>query len=407
MAFIRKVLCAAALVVPCWAQAQHHETGAMPSTVQSRPTLAVGATLDAKGRMWLARVENQLLFVTYSEDGGAHFGPSVRVTPEPESIAAEGENRPKIAVSADGTVLLAWTQSLPQKYSGNIRFSRSIDGGKSFSPPITLNDDGRLTSHRFDSLAIDGQGRVAVAWLDARDRDAAREKGGVFSGVSVYTAQSKDNGAQFEANRRLAEHVCECCRTGMTWSDQGPVVFWRNLFGTNTRDFAIGWLDKGNVRRASDDEWQIDACPHHGGGIAADGSGVLHLVWFTQGKTRQGLFYKRIDGQAESPVMALGNPAMQAGHPGVAAAGRTVLIAWREFDGRAYSVQAMRSDDGGVTWGPTQRLAESGGASDYPVPLVSGKQAWVVWNSLIEGLRVLPLPAPQPNLVEHDRAATK
>ena len=369
--------------------------------------LAVGAALDAKGRLWLAQVKNQHLFVAHSEEGGARFSVPVQITPEPESISAEGENRPKIAVTADGVVLLTWTQALPQKYSGNIRFSRSVDGGKTYTAPITLNDDGRITSHRFESLAVDGKGRVAVAWLDARDRDAIKEKGGTFSGVSVYTAQSKDNGAQFETNRRLAEHVCECCRTGMTWSDEGPVVFWRNLFGTNTRDFAIGWLDKGDVRRASDDEWQIDACPHHGGGIAADGAGALHLVWFTQGKTRQGLFYKRVDGRAESPVMALGNPAMQAGHPGVAAAGRTVLITWREFDGRAYIVQAMRSDDGGVTWGPVQRLAESGGAADYPMPLANGKQVLVVWNSLLEGLRVLPLPAADPPLVENGQAAAK
>ena len=406
MGFSHKLACWVLWAAPVWALAQHHVAGEAQGTVPPKPALAVGAALDATGNLWLARVENRHLVVSVSQDGGGHFSAPVRVTPEPEAIAADGENRPKIAVAPDGVVLLTWTQALPQKYSGNVRFARSVDGGKTFSAPITLNDDGRITSHRFDSLEIDGRGRVAIAWLDARDRDAASEKGGDFAGVSVYTARSNDNGAHFTANRRLVEHVCECCRTGMTWSDQGPVVLWRNLFGTNTRDFAIGWLDKGDVRRASDDEWQIDACPHHGGGIASDGAGALHLVWFTRGKTRQGLFYKRIDGQGESPAMALGNPALQAGHPGVAAAGRTVLIAWREFDGRAYSVQAMRSDDGGATWDPVQRLAESGGASDYPVPLVDGKQALVVWNSLIEGLRVLPLPAAQPRPVS-DGAATK
>ena len=367
----------------------------------------MGAALDANGRLWLARVENQNLFVTHSEDGGARFSAPAQVTPEPESISAEGENRPKIAVTADGVVLLTWTQALAQKYSGNIRFSRSVDGGKTFSSPITLNDDGRITSHRFDSLAVNGKGRVAVAWLDARDRDAAKEKGGAFSGVSVYTAQSNDTGARFDANLRLTEHVCECCRTGMTWSGDGPVVLWRNLYGKNTRDFSIGWLDQGEVRRATDDDWQIDACPHHGGGIAADGKGALHLVWFTQGKTRQGLFYKRIDGQIESPAVALGNPAAQAGHASVAAAGRTVILSWREFDGRVYSAQAMRSDDGGVSWGSAQHLAESGGAADYPVPLANGKQALVVWNSQVEGLRVFPLPPNENSLAEKDQATAK
>lgn len=312
------------------------------------------------------------------------------MTTEPEAISAEGENRPKIAVAADGAVLLTWTQALSRNYSGNIRFARSADGGKTFTAPMTLNDDGRITSHRFDSLAIDGKGRVAVAWLDARERDAVKEKGGAFSGVSVYTAQSSDNGARFGANRRLADHACECCRTAMVWTDAGPVAFWRNLFGKNTRDFAIANLDTGVVRRATHDEWQIDACPHHGGGIAVDGRGVLHLTWFTSGKIRSGLFYQRLEGDTESPPMGLGNPSAQAGHSSVAAAGSMVVLAWREFDGRTHVAQAMRSDDGGASWHGPIRVAEAAGAADYPLPLTDGKRALVVWNAVAEGLRVLP-----------------
>lgn len=288
-------------------------------------------------------------------------------------------------------MLLTWSQSLPQKYAGNVRFARSTDGGRSFSTPMTLNDDGRIGSHRFESLAIDGAGRVAVVWLDGRDRDAVREKGGAFAGSSVYLAQSADNGAHFNANRKLTEHTCECCRTSLAWTAEGPVALWRNMYGTNTRDFALANLDTGKMDRATDDEWQIDACPHHGGGLAVDSHGALHLVWFTQGKTRQGLFYKRIAGGRESSPMALGDPAAQAGHATVAAAGSMVLIAWREFDGRAYVARAMHSTDGGASWSTPLRLAESGGAADYPLPLTDGKQALVVWNSATEGVRVLLL----------------
>jgi hypothetical protein len=388
---IRGAACALLLSAP--AAAQHVEAAAMAhpheSTRQAKPTLAVGAALDSSGLLWLAWVENQQLWVSRSDDGGQGFSKPVAVTSVPENISADGENRPKIAVARDGTVLLTWTQTLPQPYTGNIRFARSTDGGQTFSTPLTLNDDGRIASHRFDSLAIDGVGRVAVAWLDARDRDAANEKGRGFSGVSVYTAQSGDNGASFSANRRLAEHSCECCRTALAWSDQGPVAFWRNLYGTNTRDFAVASLDSGVVRRATDDNWQVDGCPHHGGGIAADGRGALHLVWFTHGKTRKGLFYKRIAGETASSPMPFGNAAAQAGHPSVAASGNRVLIAWREFNGLAYTAHAMRSDDGGASWHAPIRLAESTGAADYPVPLTDGKRALVVWNAVAEGLRVL------------------
>lgn len=368
-----------------------HSSKASQASGAPKMTLAVGATLDANGRLWLARVEDQRLLVSRSEDDGRSFSKPVVVTPEPENISSDGESRPKIAVARDGTVLLTWTQSLPQKYAGNIRFARSTDSGRTFSEPITLNDDGRLTSHRFDSLAIDGEGRVAVAWLDARDRDAAKERGEAFSGVSLFTTQSFDNGASFGRNRSFKEHTCECCRTALTWTKEGPVVLWRNIFDTNTRDFAIANLDKGGVRRATRDEWHVNACPHNGGSIAADRWGKLHLVWFTNGTARQGLFYKSIDGDWESQPLAVGDPAAQANHASVVAADKIVLLTWREFDGQSYSVQMMYSTDGGESWNEPARLMTSAGATDYPVPLIDHKKILIVWNTAKEGLRTLPI----------------
>lgn len=356
-----------------------------------KTTLAVGATLDGKGRLWLARVEDQKLLVSWSGDDGRSFSSPVVVTVEPENISADGENRPKIAVARDGTVLLSWTQSLPQKYAGNVRFARSTDSGKSFSEPITLNDDGRLTSHRFDSMAIDGDGRVVVAWLDARDRDAAKETGDRFAGVSLYTAKSWNNGKNFGGNRRFQSHTCECCRTALIWTKEGPVSLWRNIFDTNTRDFAIANLDKGGIRRATHDEWQIDACPHNGGSLAIDRQGQLHLVWFTNGTARQGLFYKRLNGDWESRPLPIGNPAAQANHASVAAQDKIVVVTWREFDGQSYSAQMMYSIDSGDSWSEPMRLMTSAGATDYPVPLLDGRKVLIVWNTAKEGLRIVPI----------------
>lgn len=379
----------------CWsgiAWAQPATLVTDPASVartRAKPALAVGASFDRKGRLWLARVDNRRLVVSRSDDGGAHFTQGVIVPSGDENIAADGENRPKIAVAEDGTVLLSWTQLLPQAYSGNVRFARSTDGGQTFSSPVTLNDDGRVASHRFDSLATDGAGHVVVMWLDARDRDAARARGEAFAGVSLYAAESADGGARFMANRRITEHVCECCRTGVVWTRDGAVGFWRNLYGANTRDFALGWLARGTTRRATDDAWKIDACPHHGGAIAAAADGGVHVVWFTQGSARQGLFYRHVRGEAMTAPLAFGDASAQAGHPSVAAAGDFVLITWREFDGSSYAAMAKLSRDGGARWSAPQKLATTAGAADYPVPLIHDGRATVVWNTAREGLRVV------------------
>jgi hypothetical protein len=75
----------------------------------------------------------------------------------------------------------------------------------------------------------------------------------------------------------------------------------------------------------------------------------------------------------------------------VVAEGKTILITWREFDGRFYSAQLKYSNDGGTSWSESQRLMESAGATDYPVPLIDKRKAIVVWNTAAEGLRVLQL----------------
>ena len=380
------------------AMAMAHEHGPMSEGAEekglakrARPALAVSATIDSKNQLWLAKLENQTILVAYSADNGQHFSVPVAVNPKPENIGAEGENRPKIAVTRNGTLHLTWTRLLPQPYTGEIRYARSIDGGKTFSAPITLNDDKRLTSHRFDALVSDGGDKLAAVWLDGRDRDAAQEKGETFAGVSVYVARSDDNGVSFHPNHKLTEHTCECCRTALTWTADGPVALWRNLYGTHTRDFALAHLDSGKVQRLADDEWSIDACPHHGGWIATGDYDTLHAVWYTNGKNRQGLFYRQIKGDQMSAPMAFGNPQAQAGHATVAAEGDIVLITWREFDGKAYGAMTLLSTDGGVHWSGPRRIATTEDAADYPIPLVRNGQMLVVWNTVREGVRVIRL----------------
>ena len=74
--------------------------------------------------------------------------------------------------------------------------------------------------------------------------------------------------------------------------DGVPVVFWRHIFGKNTRDFALARMDENPTPvRATHDNWQVDGCPHHGGAVSIGSDGVYHLVWFNNGPERHGLFY--------------------------------------------------------------------------------------------------------------------
>lgn len=377
-----KLLLAALLCVaaPVWAQ---HDHG------RAKPALALSAAFDAEGRLWRAEARERHVWVSYSEDKGRSYSAPIRVNATPENIAAEGENRPKIAFAPSHRIYLSWTQSLDKPYSGNVRFSRSLDGGKTFSEPITVNDNREIISHRFDALLVDGVGRIHLTWLDKRD---ARDKS--YVGATLYHAISEDGGQSFKANQRLAANSCECCRVVMALDRDGvPLVFWRHIFGRNVRDHALLKLDdKSTLMRVSHDQWAVDACPHHGPTLAVATDGTRHLAWYNNAPERHGLFYAHMtpDGQL-AQSLAFGSFAAQASHPSVIARGALVVLAWKEFDGERSVIQDMTSSDSGKTWGAPRCIAASAGASDHPLLIADGATAYLSWNTALEGHRLWPI----------------
>lgn len=369
-----------------------HDMNKMWAEMRTRAVgMAVSVAADEKGVLWLARMQDGHIKVSRSEDNGKHFSEEVTVNPQPEAILAEGQNRPKIAVR-NGVIVVTWVQALPKVFSGNIRFARSVDGGKTFSAPVTVNDDHEETSHGFSTLTLDDRGHVTVVWFDGRERDAAVKSGQEYTGSTVYYAVSEDGGASFSANRKLADHACECCRISMTLGvDDTPFVFWRHIFDGSMRDFALARLGaQPKVVRASEDGWEINACPHHGGDIAADAMGGIHLAWFTGNSEHPGLFYRRIDGEKMTTTTphAFGDLDFQPGHPAIFAHDKQVFLAWREFDGDNYRMMTSASADRGDTWSTARAVATTSGAADLPVFVTGTHKPFVVWNSTQDGIRL-------------------
>lgn len=358
--------------------------------------LALSASFDAEGRLWRARVVDGHVLVDRSTDLGVTFSPPVKVNGDPEIIGTDGDNRPKIKVARDGTVYVSWTQLLGKPFSGHIRFSRSLDGGRSFSAPLIVNDDRGVISHRFDSLAIGAGGEVYLAWLDKREYEAAKAQGKPYAGSALYYAVSRDRGASFGADRKLADHSCECCRIALDLAPDGvPVAFWRHIYGENERDHALMRLDgKDSPRRVTHGRWQVEACPHHGPSMSIGADGVHHLTWFNNGPDERGLFYARsTDGGATfTAPYAFGNLDAQPAHPDVIGVGDEVLVVWKEFNGEVSVIRAIRSGDNGATWSAPRTVAETGDASDHPrLARSHDDRVYLSWSTLQDGHRLIPL----------------
>lgn len=361
----------------------------------ARPALAVAAAFDPRGRLWLAAVERSQLWLRHSQDLGKTWSAPLPVNPVPERIAADGENRPKLAFGPRGEIYVSWTQLLDEPFAGHVRFARSLDDGKTFSTPITVNDDRAPISHRFESLAVDGRGHVWLVWLDKRDQAAALRRGVPYPGAALYSALSEDGGASFSAARKLADHSCECCRIALALDTDGvPVALWRHIFDGHIRDHALLRLDGVSLPlRASDDGWRLEGCPHHGPALSIAPDGVYHLAWFTGASGRAGLYYRRAieNGRRFTPPMPFGDPAAQPGRPQVLSLGREVWLAWKEFDGTSSRVRVMHSHDGGANWSDPVTLAHTAAASDHPQLLYGQGRVFLGWQTANEGFRLIGL----------------
>lgn len=395
MVAVRAILAGLALLGAAAALAQHAPGGHRGAEgAAPRPELGASAAFDAAGALWAVTKEGGRVVARQSPDRGRSWSAARPVSPEEEPVAAEGEARPKIAAGPRGELYVTWTRPLSKPYTGEIRFSRSLDGGESFSAPITVHADRQEITHRFDALAVGRDGRVLVAWVDKRDLEAAKENGAAYRGAAIYYAVSDDRGASFHGDTRLADHSCECCRIALLpQEDGGFLALWRHVFTPDIRDHALARVDArgrpGALRRATFDDWRLEACPHHGPSLAADGRGRLHAVWFTQAPGKEGVHYGRLVEGGIEGGRRLGGDA--AAHADIAIQGERVAVAWKEFDGERTRLRGLLSEDGGAGWRELE-LAATAGPSDQPRLLARDGRFLVLWNTREQPLGVVTLP---------------
>jgi hypothetical protein len=367
---------------------------ATPPTSQCSET--VTSTFGPDHKLWIVWVNNDHLYVQSSIDKGQTFSAPVQVNAVAEEVASKGESRPKIKLDVQGRVFLTWVRNLGEKHSTYVRFSRSTDGGKHFSEPVTINDNRDIIRHRFDSLAIGKNGELFISWLDAREVEAAKKPGEKVHGLSLYYVWSDDSGAHFYPNRQILANTCECCRIDTAIApDNTPVIAWRHIFEGSIRDHAIvkfkDWNTPGKLQHLGHENWKIDACPHHGPGLAIADDGTFHAVWFSNSETKQGLFYahSKNSGQSFSEPVNFGNAG--ASHPHVLALNKQVALVWHEFDGKNNGIQIMKSGDAGKSWTKAEAIVRIADRLDDPFLVSDGQKMYLSWHALLHDYQLKPI----------------
>jgi hypothetical protein len=389
---------------------------AAPPARQRPPPLAIGAAFAPDGALWTVGLDAQRrLMLQRSHDQGRSWQELQFLDVAGDTVMADGENRPKLAFGPKGLVVVSYTKPLPKPYTGEVRLLRSVDGGKTFAPPVTVHADRSLITHRFESILFDRSGVLHTVWIDKRDGEAVRAAGRTYRGAGIYRNESRDGGLNFGPDIKVADHSCECCRIALApTADGGVAAMWRHVFEPNERDHAFAsWVTPANGTtalaqdlrqggastspvpvRATLDRWALDACPHHGPGLSAASDGTWHAVWFGIRSGQAGVRYGRLDATgrplSSEPVRTVPDP--QAEHADVAAIGNRVVVVWRSFDGHRFTVRAWVSRDGGQHF-ELRDVAHTVHANDQPRLISDGSHLWLIWRD-VGGTLVEMIDAP-------------
>ncbi|HEY7181913.1 MAG TPA: sialidase family protein [Blastocatellia bacterium] len=362
---------------------QSHQHGAATAAADGQYNPYIVS--DDRGGFYLAYVERaggaSDVKLRHASDG-VNFSAPVRVNDLAGDATVRNENPPKVAAGAQGEVYVCWA-SERGKWKGDIRFARSTDGGKTFSPAITVNSDsaGEPAGHAFQSVAVDKRGRVYVAWIDERDKRKEDR------GAEIWMAVSTDRGKTFSRDRRILSDVCECCRTNLQIDAAGNLYLTYRVVprsGPMYRDIIIARSQDGGRTFAqtvvSKDKWEVNGCPVAGPSFSLDNRGAIMVVWFMGGGERPGLYYATSTDSGKTfaprrlldPQQKIGKRAQTAGF-----AEGSIFIAWDDTDEKLFSAWGVLDTQKGM-----QRRSERHEGVAYPVVATNGRIA------VIAGMRL-------------------
>lgn len=137
--------------------------------------------------VWEDKIGKFSIYFSKSYDGGNTWTPSINVSEDP---SVDGQRMPSIAIDNNSNIYVVWIDYL----SGdtNISFAKSVDGGNNFTTMKQVNDDPGLAKQYQPSIALNDNGKIFVTWIDQREGN-----------YNIYFANSTDGGDSFSVNQKV------------------------------------------------------------------------------------------------------------------------------------------------------------------------------------------------------------
>jgi hypothetical protein len=166
-----------------------------------------GVTVDAQGRVFVSSLTpgrsrtSSNIAVAISNNGGLSFqghaiAADVSLLPSPlPGNSFRVFTVPQIAADDRGAYIV-WDDYA--KGNSNVMFTKSTDGGVTWTIPLQVND-ANTGQHFFSTISASG-GTISIAWYDSRLGELSS---GTITALDVFYADSKDGGLTFSPNIRI------------------------------------------------------------------------------------------------------------------------------------------------------------------------------------------------------------
>jgi len=174
---------------------------------------------------------------------------------------------PEIAIDSNDAINVVWEDSATGQNA--IMFSRSTDGGETFSEPLQVSTGDSLATEAH--INIDSSNHLHIVWIEATEDDS-----------QAFYSQSTDGGETFSAplnlsdNRSRNVHKAIVTTTGDTvyvaYHSEGGAR--RQVFLVKSENAGSSFSEPEQVSRADNNKGRA-----HSPAMVADSTGRLHLVW--------------------------------------------------------------------------------------------------------------------------------
>jgi hypothetical protein len=218
-----------------------------------------------------------------SADNGRTFSAPVKVNTEGKVTLKMGERGPKLALGKDGSIHVVWADQWSPGVKVYPRYSRSLDGGRTFEPPRAL---ASLFGVDGLTVAADNEGTV-VAFF----HQVSPPQQEIPEAHRLYLARSVDNGATFASEERMKiqgmdDLACSMCMMRARMTADGNVNLALRVANDNIRDFFLLRSPRRENAftplRVNEDRWELKTCPMCGPELTLDPAGRMLCAFMSR-----------------------------------------------------------------------------------------------------------------------------